>query len=193
MLPTKHLLVPLLFVVSPLQLAGCAADPVDLQASEKVPTVQSASPPTAESVVRETPRTPVRAVFEGWHFNAAIDIYFPPGSALLNAKGEQSLTDYWIRYSNVLCQMESIRIVGHADSTGTKTRNSRLAYQRADAVARWFHAKRHFAHDKIEVVGRGDTLPVASNRTEQGRANNRRVEVEMFGLPSDRRPKSCAL
>lgn len=71
---------------------------------------------------------------------------------------------------------KQIRIEGHTDSTGSAETNLRLSEQRADAV---LSALVQFGVDasRIESVGMGEDFPIASNDTEDGRSQNRRVDV----------------
>jgi len=69
-----------------------------------------------------------------------------------------------------------LRIEGHTDSTGTREGNQALSQQRAAAVVAWL-VKNGVAVSRLAAVGLGDTKPVADNKTEEGRARNRRVEL----------------
>ena len=69
-----------------------------------------------------------------------------------------------------------IDVVGHADSTGADAYNQTLSERRAVSVANYL-VSRGLLRDRLFVAGRGETQPIASNATEQGRAQNRRVEV----------------
>lgn len=67
-------------------------------------------------------------------------------------------------------------IVGHADEIGTKDYNQRLSERRAGAVAA-FLVGEGLESQRIRVRGEGERLPVAPNKTPEGRARNRRTEV----------------
>lgn len=69
-----------------------------------------------------------------------------------------------------------IRIIGHTDSTGSDAINNPLSRDRA-ASTRDYLAARGVAANRIAIDGRGSHEPVASNATESGRAQNRRVEI----------------
>jgi outer membrane protein OmpA-like peptidoglycan-associated protein len=69
-----------------------------------------------------------------------------------------------------------VDVVGHADSTGDAGYNQRLSEQRAQAVAGYLIAQ-NVMRDRFYVGGMGETSPIASNDTPQGRAQNRRVEI----------------
>jgi OOP family OmpA-OmpF porin len=76
--------------------------------------------------------------------------------------------------------LEVIVAVGHTDSIGTDAYNQKLSIRRAEAV------KKHLVSQGIEarriyVEGKGESQPVADNKTAEGRAKNRRVQIEAIG------------
>jgi outer membrane protein OmpA-like peptidoglycan-associated protein len=70
----------------------------------------------------------------------------------------------------------NIVIEGHTDSKGTAQMNEQLSHARATAVKRYLVGQ-GVDEDRIHAVGRGESEPVATNGTAEGRANNRRVEI----------------
>ncbi|MBW1754279.1 MAG: OmpA family protein [Deltaproteobacteria bacterium] len=68
-------------------------------------------------------------------------------------------------------------IEGHTDSTGSDELNQNLSEQRAYAVGQYLIANRTLTADRIEAVGYGAVRPLASNKTAQGRAVNRRIDI----------------
>lgn len=69
-----------------------------------------------------------------------------------------------------------VRIIGHTDNTGSDALNDQLSVQRAQS-ARQYLAARGVDPNRIIIAGRGEREPIADNRTEAGRAQNRRVEI----------------
>jgi outer membrane protein OmpA-like peptidoglycan-associated protein len=69
-----------------------------------------------------------------------------------------------------------ILIVGHTDSTGKTDMNQQLSEKRADAVKK-FLIQRGIPDERLRTMGMGESEPVASNASPEGRANNRRVEI----------------
>ena len=67
-------------------------------------------------------------------------------------------------------------IAGHTDSTGTAEGNRRLSAERARSVANYL-VSRGVDPMRLQQTGRGQDEPIASNATEEGRAQNRRVEI----------------
>jgi len=75
----------------------------------------------------------------------------------------------------------SIEIVGHTDSTGSRATNMRLSEQRAQSVANYLTSQGVPAH-RLTSYGAGPDHPVASNADASGRAQNRRVEITLRPL-----------
>lgn len=77
-----------------------------------------------------------------------------------------------------------LRIEGHTDDRGKREANMALSLKRADAV-KWYLIDKGIAADRIETVGHGPDKPVGSNKTNKGRAQNRRIEFHIvFQDPS---------
>jgi OOP family OmpA-OmpF porin len=72
-----------------------------------------------------------------------------------------------------------IRIEGHTDDRGSRERNLALSQKRADAV-KWYLVDQGIAADRIETVGHGPDVPRATNKTNKGRAENRRIEFHII-------------
>ena len=70
-----------------------------------------------------------------------------------------------------------VLIIGHSDATGDAARNRQLSERRAERVMQFFVDQFGLAADRLSTEGLGDTRPIASNATPQGRRANRRVEV----------------
>jgi OmpA-OmpF porin, OOP family len=75
---------------------------------------------------------------------------------------------------------ENIKLTGHTDSIGTDAYNQKLGLRRAEAVKQYM-VNHGVAADKIAVESKGKSQPVASNKTAEGRAKNRRVDIEFEG------------
>ncbi len=84
------------------------------------------------------------------------------------------------RVANVLNQYPNtvVRVEGHTDSVGSHEYNMDLSIRRANAV-RALLVQRGVADSRIDAVGYGETMPVATNETEAGRQRNRRVEIKI--------------
>jgi len=69
-----------------------------------------------------------------------------------------------------------VEVAGHTDSTGSESYNQALSQRRANSVAAYLRS-RGIMSDRLITIGVGELYPVASNDTEAGRAQNRRVEL----------------
>ena len=76
-----------------------------------------------------------------------------------------------------------IEVAGHTDSVGSDAYNQQLSQQRAEAVASYLNS-RGVMRDRMITVGAGESHPVASNDTDTGRAENRRVEITLVPVRS---------
>lgn len=74
-----------------------------------------------------------------------------------------------------------LTIEGHTDDVGTVESNLALSQKRADAVKKWLVEQERVAAVRLNTVGYGMTKPIDDNRTEEGRARNRRVELVRKG------------
>lgn len=74
-----------------------------------------------------------------------------------------------------------VDVAGHTDSTGSVAHNMALSQRRADSVSRYLQAQGVLA-ERIYVQGYGPHYPIADNATEEGRAQNRRVEIALKPL-----------
>jgi outer membrane protein OmpA-like peptidoglycan-associated protein len=82
----------------------------------------------------------------------------------------------------------SVEIEGHTDSDGGFEANDKLSQARADAV-RSYLVKKGIAENRIRAVGYGYSRPRADNKTEKGKAQNRRIEIKLMSSQGD----PCAL
>lgn len=74
-----------------------------------------------------------------------------------------------------------IEVAGHTDSVGTDSYNQTLSVQRAQSVANYLSG-RGVMRERMIVTGAGESRPIASNATEAGRAQNRRVEITIVPI-----------
>lgn len=69
-----------------------------------------------------------------------------------------------------------VEVTGHTDNTGSESHNQQLSERRAQAVASYL-SSRGVAATRVTTIGYGETRPIASNETADGRQQNRRVEI----------------
>lgn len=129
----------------------------------------------------ELDRTGVSVTRDGDNItlNMPGNITFATNSADLNAAFFDVLNSVAI----VLNEFEQtvVEVAGHTDSTGTDAYNLDLSRRRASSVARYL-AGRDILFDRIIEVGMGESRPVATNETAEGRQANRRVELTLVPL-----------
>jgi len=102
-------------------------------------------------------------------------ILFDTGKATIKSESEGILKEV----AQALSDDEelNIEIQGHTDNVGSKPANLKLSQDRAAAVKTYLVGKHGIAAARLTTQGFGDTKPVADNATEEGRAQNRRVEL----------------
>ncbi len=106
-------------------------------------------------------------------------VLFAPDSAQISPEFEpllnQGLALLTIRPASTFV------VIGHTDSLGGETYNQELSQARADAVVGWW-VDRGIDPARLTAIGRGETEPIASNDTREGRDRNRRIEVTIENL-----------
>jgi outer membrane protein OmpA-like peptidoglycan-associated protein len=104
------------------------------------------------------------------------DVTFDTNSAVLRPGLNSEIN----RVAGILNQYPNtfVRVEGHTDSRGSNEYNMDLSIRRSNAVKNLL-LQRGVSENRIEVVGFGETMPVATNETEAGRQKNRRVEIKI--------------
>ncbi len=108
----------------------------------------------------------------------AADVFFDFDKAVLKPEGKERLDDLVTKLKPVT--LEVIIAIGHTDAVGGNEYNQRLSVRRAEAVKAYLVSK-GIEPNRIYTEGKGKTQPIADNRTDAGRAKNRRTEVEVVG------------
>jgi OOP family OmpA-OmpF porin len=101
-------------------------------------------------------------------------VLFDFNSSTLTPAANQVLADISKRLTD--SAIIGVLVKGHTDSVGSEAFNQQLSQRRADSVAA-FLVSQGVAADKLHTEGRGEGQPVADNATDEGRAQNRRVEI----------------
>ncbi|MDX3894776.1 MULTISPECIES: outer membrane protein OmpA [Pusillimonas] len=106
------------------------------------------------------------------------DTFFDFDKDTLKPEGRQVLDQVAAQASSI--NLETLIAVGHTDSIGTEQYNQGLSERRANSVKQYLVGK-GIDPNRIYTEGKGELQPVASNATREGRAQNRRVEIEIVG------------
>ncbi|MBX3603090.1 MAG: OmpA family protein [Rubrivivax sp.] len=135
-------------------------------------------PPPAVAPPAPAPAPAARPAPVSEKVTFAADAFFDFDKAVLKPDAQAKLTDLVDKTKGI--NLEVIIAVGHTDSTGNAAYNQRLSVARAEAVKNFLVSK-GIERNRVYTEGKGQAQPVADNRTREGRAKNRRVEVEVVG------------
>lgn len=138
----------------------------------------------AEELDEELEGATVERVGEGIQITFDSNILFEFDSSELSAAAQQNLND--LAESLKDYDNTEILIAGHTDATGADDYNQALSERRAAAAAVYLH-NQGIDGPRLEIVGHGESEPVASNDTDAGRQQNRRVEVAIVASEEYRR------
>ena len=108
----------------------------------------------------------------------AADTFFDFDKYAIKPEGKAKLDDLVDKTKGI--NLEVIIAVGHTDNIGTMAYNQKLSERRANAVKDYLVSK-GIEKNRVYTEGKGEKQPVADNKTGEGRAKNRRVEVEVVG------------
>ncbi len=97
---------------------------------------------------------------------------------MLKKEGKAKLDDLVGKVKGI--NLEVVIAVGHTDSVGKDAYNQKLSVKRAEAVKAYLVSK-GIEKNRVYTEGKGESQPVADNKTGAGRAKNRRVEIEVVG------------
>jgi OOP family OmpA-OmpF porin len=111
----------------------------------------------------------------------AADAFFDFGKSVLKPEGKAKLDDLVSKVKSI--SLEVVIAVGHTDAVGSDAYNQKLSVARSEAVKAYLVSK-GIDKNRIYTEGKGETSPVADNKTKEGRAKNRRVEIEVVGTRS---------
>ena len=148
-------------------------------------------PPAAPAVVPAAPRpaasapapAPAPQPPAATKVTYAADAFFDFDKAVLKPEGKAKLDDLVGKVAGI--NLEVIIAVGHTDSVGSDAYNQSLSVRRAESVKAYLVSK-GIEKNRVYTEGKGEKQPVADNKTAEGRAKNRRVEIEVVGTRANR-------
>jgi len=163
--------------------AGCATQEAPPPAPAPAPTPAPApAPAPAAKPAAPAPEAPKPApaapkpVAEKVTF--AADVLFDFDKAVIKPDGRSKLDDLANKMRSI--NLEVVIAIGHADSVGSDAYNQALSVRRAEAVKAYLVSK-GLEGNRVYTEGKGEKQPVADNKTADGRAKNRRTEIEVIG------------
>ena len=113
----------------------------------------------------------------------AADAFFDFDKSVIKPEGKAKLDDLVGKIKDI--NLEVIIAVGHTDSVGSDTYNQKLSVRRSEAVKAYLVSK-GIEKNRVYTEGKGEKQPVADNKTAEGRAKNRRVEIEVVGTRANK-------
>ena len=162
-------------VTSGLVLPECAGTAVPKPAAPAEP-----SAPAAPAAPEATP-APARPAPSSVRQSVVIqaDALFDFDKSVVRPDGKRAIDEALAKLNGV--DLEMVIATGHTDSIGTERYNQKLSERRAAAVKAYLVSK-GIPSSKVTTIGKGETQPVATNKTKEGRQKNRRVDIEFKGV-----------
>ena len=157
---------------------GC--DGAIAPAAAAVPAPAPVAPPVAAV---PAPVAPVAPVVAATKVTYAADAFFDFNKSVIKPEGKAKLDDLIGKIQGI--NLEVIIAVGHTDSVGSDAYNQKLSVRRSEAVKAYLVSK-GIEKNRVYTEGKGEKQPVADNKTAEGRAKNRRVEIEVVGTRANK-------
>jgi OOP family OmpA-OmpF porin len=136
------------------------------------------TPPPPPPPVKPAPAPAAKPKPVAEKVTLAADVLFDFDKSVLKNEGKSKLDDLATKVNAI--NLEVVIAIGHTDSIGADAYNQKLSVRRAESVKAYLVSK-GVEPNRIYTEGKGEKQPVASNKTKDGRAKNRRVEIEVIG------------
>ena len=146
------------------------------------PAAKPAPAPAPAPAARPAP-APAAPAVAATKVTYAADAFFDFNKSALKAEGRAKLDDLVGKVKGI--SLEVIIAVGHTDSVGSDAYNQKLSVKRAEAVKAYLVTK-GIEKNRVYTEGKGEKHPVADNKTSEGRAKNRRVDIEVVGTRANK-------
>ena len=159
-------------------VAGCATEPAQPEPKPAPPPAPKPPPPPAPKPAEAPKPAPAKPKPVAEKVTFAADVLFDFDKAVIKPEGKSKLDDISNKVKGI--NLEVVIAIGHADSIGSDAYNQRLSVRRAESVKAYLQSKGLEAN-RVYTEGKGEKQPVADNKTRDGRAKNRRVEIEVIG------------
>ena len=143
----------------------------------------AAAPAPAAPAAAAPAATPAPAPAMATKVTYAADAFFDFDKSVLKPAGKAKLDDLVSKVKGI--NLEVIIAVGHTDSVGGDAYNQKLSVNRAEAVKAYLVSK-GIEKNRVYTEGKGEKQPVADNKTKEGKAKNRRVEIEVVGTRANK-------
>ena len=140
------------------------------------PMAAPAAPMAPAAVV--PPAAVVAPVVVAEKVTYAADAFFDFNKSVLKPEGKAKLDDLVSKVKGI--NLEVIIAVGHTDSVGSDAYNQKLSVRRSESVKAYLVSS-GIEKNRVYTEGKGEKQPVSDNKTAEGRAKNRRVEIEVVG------------
>jgi len=161
---------------APIVGAACNPPAPPKPAAVAPPPPPPSPPPAAKPPAPAAKPAPPAVVAQKVTF--AADAFFDFNKSVLKPEAKAKLDDLTGKLKGI--SLEVIIAVGHTDAIGGEAYNQKLSVRRAEAVKAYMVSK-GIEPNRVYTEGKGKKQPVADNKTAEGRAKNRRVEIEVVG------------
>ncbi len=155
---------------------GCDGAIVPVAAPAPAPAPAAAAPAARPAPAPVAPPAATKVTY-------AADAFFDFDKSVLKPEGKAKLDDLVGKIKDI--NLEVIIAVGHTDAVGSDSYNQKLSVRRSESVKAYLVSK-GIEKNRVYTEGKGEKQPVADNKTAEGRAKNRRVEIEVVGTRANK-------